>query len=38
VRVTGTQFNVWKYENQVRVMLLEGSVQIPATRRTAACR
>ena len=28
VRVTGTQFNVWKYENQVRVMLLEGSVQI----------
>ncbi len=28
VRVTGTQFNVWKYEDQVRVMLLEGSVQI----------
>lgn len=28
VRVTGTQFNVWEYENQVRVMLLEGSVQI----------
>ncbi len=28
VRVTGTQFNVWKYEDQVRVMLLEGAVQI----------
>lgn len=28
VRVTGTQFNVWKYDDQVRVMLLEGSVQI----------
>ena len=28
VRVTGTQFNVWKYDDQVRVILLEGSVQI----------
>lgn len=28
VRVTGTQFNVWKYEDHVRVMLLEGSVLI----------
>jgi transmembrane sensor len=28
VRVTGTQFNVWKYGDQVRVTLLEGSVQI----------
>ncbi|QHF45249.1 peptide ABC transporter substrate-binding protein [Pseudomonas sp. S35] len=28
VRVTGTQFNVWKYGDQVRVILLEGSVQI----------
>ncbi|MDH0798307.1 FecR family protein [Pseudomonas carnis] len=28
VRVTGTQFNVWEYEDQVRVMLLEDSVQI----------
>lgn len=28
VRVTGTQFNVWKYEDLVRVTLLEGSVQI----------
>ena len=32
VRVTGTQFNVWKYEDQVRVMLLEGSVQIASDR------
>ncbi|MGY2374901.1 FecR family protein [Pseudomonas sp. SDO524_S393] len=31
VRVTGTQFNVWKYEDQVRVMLLEGSVQISSS-------
>ncbi len=28
IRVTGTQFNVWKYDDQVRVMLLEGSVII----------
>ncbi|CRM42151.1 putative inner membrane sensor for iron transport [Pseudomonas sp. FH4] len=28
IRVTGTQFNVWKYDDQVRVMLLEGSVKI----------
>jgi transmembrane sensor len=28
VRVTGTQFNLWKYGDQVRVMLLAGSVQI----------
>ena len=28
VRVTGTQFNVWTYADQVRVILLEGSVQI----------
>lgn len=32
VRVTGTHFNVWKYEDQVRVMLLEGSVQIASDR------
>jgi transmembrane sensor len=32
VRVTGTQFNVWKYEDQVRVTLLEGSVQITSDR------
>jgi transmembrane sensor len=28
VRVTGTKFNVWMYQDQVRVMLLEGSVQV----------
>lgn len=28
VRVTGTRFNVWMYQDQVRVMLLEGSVQV----------
>ena len=28
IRVTGTQFNVWKYDDQVRVMLLEGWVKI----------
>ncbi|SDU93924.1 FecR family protein [Pseudomonas mucidolens] len=28
IRVTGTQFNVWKYEDKVQVMLLEGSVNI----------
>lgn len=32
VRVTGTQFNVWKYEDHVRVMLLQGSVQISSDR------
>lgn len=26
VKVTGTRFNVWKYQSQVRVTLLEGSV------------
>ena len=28
IRVTGTQFNVWKYQDQVRVTLLEGSVLV----------
>lgn len=28
VRVTGTQFNVWKYQDQVRVTLVEGSVLV----------
>ncbi len=28
VKVTGTKFNVWMYQDQVRVMLLEGSVQV----------
>ncbi|MHC2144745.1 FecR family protein [Pseudomonas sp. 210_17 TE3656] len=27
-RVTGTQFNVWKYEDQVKVTLIEGSVLV----------
>ena len=36
VRVTGTQFNVWKYEDQVRVMLLEGSVQISSDKDHAS--
>lgn len=36
VRVTGTQFNVWKYEDQVRVMLLEGSVQISSDQAHAS--
>ncbi|PPK40001.1 peptide ABC transporter substrate-binding protein [Pseudomonas laurylsulfatiphila] len=28
VRVTGTQFNVWMYEDQVKVNLIEGSVLV----------
>ncbi|WP_223529648.1 FecR family protein [Pseudomonas sp. BF-B-26] len=28
IRVTGTQFNVWIYEDQVRVNLIEGSVLV----------
>lgn len=28
IRVTGTQFNVWKYQDQVRVTLVEGSVLV----------
>ncbi|MGN8342605.1 FecR family protein [Pseudomonas sp. SMV71] len=28
VRVTGTRFNVWMYQDQVRVTLVEGSVQV----------
>ncbi len=28
IRVTGTQFNVWMYEDKVRVTLLEGSVLV----------
>ncbi|MBA1202761.1 FecR family protein [Pseudomonas capeferrum] len=27
-RVTGTQFNVWKYRDQVKVTLVEGSVMV----------
>ncbi|WP_460141454.1 FecR family protein [Pseudomonas sp. S2_E01] len=28
IRVTGTQFNVWMYQDQVRVNLIEGSVLV----------
>jgi transmembrane sensor len=28
VTVTGTRFNVWMYQDQVKVMLVEGSVQV----------
>ncbi|MBT9263953.1 FecR family protein [Pseudomonas sp. MG-9] len=28
IRVTGTRFNVWRYEDQVRVNLIEGSVLV----------
>lgn len=28
IRVTGTRFNVWRYEDQVRVNLVEGSVLV----------
>ncbi len=30
-RVTGTQFNVWKYQDQVKVTLVEGSVLVSST-------
>ncbi len=32
-RVTGTQFNVWKYEDQVKVTLVEGSVLVDSNRQ-----
>ena len=32
VRVTGTRFNVWMYEDQVRVTLVEGSVQVTSNK------
>ena len=28
IRVTGTQFNVWKYQDQVKVTLVQGSVLV----------
>lgn len=28
IRVTGTRFNVWMYNDQVKVMLVEGSVKV----------
>ena len=33
IRVTGTQFNVWMYEDQVRITLLEGSVLVTSNKR-----
>lgn len=32
IRVTGTRFNVWMYEDQVRVNLVEGSVLVSSNR------
>lgn len=32
VRVTGTRFNVWLYDDQVRVTLLDGSVHVRSDR------
>jgi transmembrane sensor len=32
VRVTGTRFNLWLYQDQVRVNLVEGSVQVRSDR------
>lgn len=34
-KVTGTQFNVWKYEDLVRVTLIEGSVLVSSDTRDA---
>ena len=36
VRVTGTQFNVWRYEDQVRVTLLEGSVLVTSNKNLSS--
>ncbi|WP_017905543.1 FecR family protein [Pseudomonas asplenii] len=33
IRVTGTRFNVWMYEDQVRVTLLQGSVLVSSDSR-----
>jgi transmembrane sensor len=32
VNVTGTRFNVWLYQDQVRVMLVEGALQVASDR------
>ncbi|GFM87716.1 peptide ABC transporter substrate-binding protein [Pseudomonas cichorii] len=32
VKVTGTRFNVWMYQEQVRVTLVDGSVQVSSDR------
>lgn len=34
IKVTGTKFNVWMYQDQVKVMLVEGSVQVVSDTRT----
>ncbi|RRV05238.1 FecR family protein [Pseudomonas sp. v388] len=36
VRVTGTRFNVWLYDEQVRVTLVDGSVQVRSDRTEPA--
>ncbi|WP_434563366.1 FecR family protein [Pseudomonas sp. Z4-20] len=36
VRVTGTRFNVWLYQDQVRVTLLEGSVWVTSHKASNA--
>lgn len=40
VRVTGTRFNVWMYQDQVRITLLEGSVRVTSNQANpvTACR
>lgn len=35
IRVTGTKFNVWMYEDQVRVNLIEGSVLVSSNEALA---
>jgi len=37
-RVTGTQFNVWKYEDQVKVTLVQGSVLVSSNGSTGGYR
>lgn len=37
-RVTGTQFNVWKYQDQVKVTLVEGSVLVSSDGTTGGYR
>ncbi|MBA6116716.1 FecR family protein [Pseudomonas putida] len=37
-RVTGTQFNVWKYQDQVKVTLVEGSVLVSSDDRSGGYR
>lgn len=37
-RVTGTQFNVWKYQDQVKVTLVQGSVLVSSNGSTGGYR